>query len=138
MRAMIDINVVIDYVANREPFADSAEQVFRLCARKKINGLLSAGMVTTIYYVLRKQIGAERTLAALQTIAKYIEIVDVNNADITKAFGSDMPDFEDAVLAQSAKRAKATCIITRDVKDFDKSTVPVMSPEDFLKHNFNP
>lgn len=138
MRALIDANVVIDYVSNRKPFADDAERVFAECAKGNYTGLISAGEITTVFYVLRKDIGADATLAALRTIAKYVEIADVGKSDITKALAGSMPDFEDAVLAHSAKRAKADCIISRNTKDFTDSPVPAISPADFLKQNFNP
>lgn len=133
MDLMIDANVAIDFLTNREPFAESAEQVIVLCATGKANGMLSAGEVTTIFYVLRKQQGADKALAQIRTVLKYLDIVDTTRADVKKALDSNMPDFEDAVIAQSAKRVKTNFIITRDTRDFKGSPVPAISPADFLK-----
>lgn len=137
MVLLIDANVAIDFLAKREPFNVAARQVISLCAKKKHEGVVSAGAATTIYYVLRKNVGGEAALNHIKTILQYLDIVDTTKGDVQKALGSDMPDFEDAVIAYSAKRVKADMIITRNLKDYMDSPVPAMSPEDFLKDNFN-
>jgi len=43
-----------------------------------------------------------------------------------------MPDFEDAIIAATALREKADYIITRNAKDYSKSPVPAVTPDEFL------
>jgi len=48
-----------------------------------------------------------------------------------------MTDFEDALQAAAARANGAAFIISRSVKDFKRSHVPVLTPSDYLA-NFHP
>ena len=53
--------------------------------------------------------------------------------DIVEKIEPHFSDFEDAVIAATAARENADYIITRNTGDFIKSSVPAISPTDFLK-----
>ena len=60
-------------------------------------------------------------------------IVDLKPEDIVNAVESDMSDYEDAVIAATAKRNRIDFIITRNTKDFKESPVPVLTPSQFIE-----
>ncbi|MBS3976427.1 MAG: PIN domain-containing protein [Syntrophomonadaceae bacterium] len=132
MKILIDTNVIIDYIADRTPFADHAEQLLELCESGKVTGLVTANAITDIYYVVRKVAGKEKTLEAIRTLCSILDITDVGKVDILNAMELEMPDYEDALAAQCAKRIKANCIITRNISDYVNSPVPAKEPADFL------
>ncbi|MDR3206698.1 MAG: PIN domain-containing protein, partial [Oscillospiraceae bacterium] len=68
MKALIDTNVIIDYLADRAPFADHAEKINDLCERGALTGVLTASAVTDIYYILRKSAGRAKTLESLRLL----------------------------------------------------------------------
>lgn len=43
-----------------------------------------------------------------------------------------MPDFEDAMQAAAARACGARHIVTRNVKDFERSPVPAITPQEAL------
>jgi len=43
-----------------------------------------------------------------------------------------LTDFEDAVIEASAKEKNSSYILTRNIKDFKKSMVKVITPEELL------
>lgn len=133
LKLLIDANVAIDFLSNRHPFADDAQKIMVLCAKDGYQGIISAGEATSIFYVLRKKLGSASTKEHLKTLFRYLDVIDVTKADVSKAINSDMTDFEDAVIAFGAKRAKADYIITRDLKDFEKSPVTALPPKTFLE-----
>ncbi|HFB61523.1 MAG TPA: PIN domain nuclease, partial [Bacteroidetes bacterium] len=49
-----------------------------------------------------------------------------------EGLNSDFSDFEDALQYFSALRAECDIIITRNAKDFKKSRIAVMTPDEFL------
>jgi len=134
MKILIDTNVIIDYLADRTPFADLSEQVLTLCESGKITGLLTANAITDIYYVVRKVAGREKTLEAIRTLCSILDITDVGKADILNAMELEMSDFEDALTAQCAKRVKAEYIVTRNNSDYANSPVPALEPAALLTH----
>ena len=133
MQIVIDTNIVIDYLEDREPFAENAARLLNLCEEGTVTGMLTANAITDIYYVVHKKVGRERTLDAIKTLCSFLEIADIGKTDIFGAIELDMSDFEDALVAQCAKRVKADCIITRNLTDFKNSPVPAKEPKDFLQ-----
>jgi predicted nucleic acid-binding protein len=132
MKGLIDTNVIIDYLDDRAPFANQAEEIIDLCERGELDGVLTAGAVTDIYYIMRKIIGREKTLESLKLLFSVFAIADVGKTDLLRAMDISMTDFEDALAAVCAKRVKADYIITRNVKDFANSPVPPITPQDFI------
>lgn len=133
MRVLFDANVVIDLLTNRAEFAQQAREAFTICYEKDFLATISAAEMTTLYYVLRKYVGKDSALRHMRSLFDTLTIIDVTSTDIDKALNDNMPDFEDAVIAYSAKRAKTDYIITRNLKDFVNSPVPALSPKDFVK-----
>jgi predicted nucleic acid-binding protein len=136
MKVLIDTNVVIDYLADRNGFADNAEKVFDLCEQSEMVGVLTASSITDIYYVMRKIVGREKTMENLKLLFSVFEICDVGKTDLIRAMESPVADFEDALTAVCAKRLKAECIVTRNTAHFANGPVLPMEPEAFLKRFF--
>ena len=134
MRALIDTCIVIDVLQNREDFCDDAQKIFLAVANKRFVGFLSVKSVTDIYYLTHRHVHSDKdTRAVLNTLFKLFEVIDTAGMDCRRALSSDISDYEDAIMVESAVRAGVDCIVTRNVKDYSKSPVPVYSPSDFLK-----
>lgn len=134
MRAVIDTCVVIDALQSREPFARDAEQIILACANRRCVGFITAKAVTDIYYLTHRQTHSDQ--AARQVLSKLLVLMalaDTTEMDVRNALTSEVSDFEDAVMIETALREKTDCIVTRNVRDYTKSPVPVLTPSDFLK-----
>jgi hypothetical protein len=60
------------------------------------------------------------------------KVIAINEEILTKALSSEIDDFEDAVIEVSSKENDAEYILTRNIKDFKKSTVKSITPEELL------
>ena len=137
MKVSIDTNVILDAVGNREPFAASAQRIVLLTAERKINASLTASTASDIYYLIRKHYkSAEDAVDEMKKLFAIFDIVSVDKNDCMKAFTTGMIDYEDSLLAVCASKSKAAYIITRNTKDFIKSPVPAIEPQDFLDKFF--
>jgi len=131
-RIFIDTNVIIDYLAQRVPFAEDAMNLFSLSS--KYNQLyISALSFTTIYYVLKRHFKQEELLEMLKDILLLTEVLPTDDKIIRKAIQSEFTDFEDAVQYYTAESGKTDYIITRNTKDFKKSSIPIYTPTEFLQ-----
>jgi len=129
----IDTNVLIDFLADRNPFSHSAAKLFTMSLSGKVKIYISAASYNNIYYILRQSLSHKNTIHLLKELSTFTEIVEVTKKIINDAIASDFNDFEDAVQYYSALTLhKIDCIITRDVKGFKKSTIPVMSTEEII------
>lgn len=134
MKVVIDTNIILDAVLSRQPFKDAAEEIFILSATNKIQAFITANSATDLFYIANKEYhDKEKTKALMNNLFAVFHICDVTASDCLTALKSDMSDFEDAVLSASADRIMAKYIITRNLSDFQKSTVSAIEPKEFLK-----
>lgn len=134
-RLFLDTNIVIDYLSKREPFGEEAYALFQ--SRKEWQLCVSALSFTTIYYVLRKGKDHQSLLVLLGGLCQLVEILPTDDRTIVGAISSGFSDFEDAVQYYTALSSQVDIIITRNVKDYICSSIPVMTPTEFLSLNKN-
>jgi len=130
----IDTDVIIDFITDRQPFSREAAQLFTLIDQKKVRGFTSALSYSNLYYVLWKYASHKKVITMLKELSELAGILKVDDDIIKSSLASDFKDFEDAIqyyTAQGYKRIDV--IITRNIRDYKKSSLPVMTPETFLK-----
>ena len=133
MRAIIDTCVVIDALQDREPFCADAQRVFLAVANRRVEGSITAKAVTDIYYLMHRYTHDDaQSRRALSAIFALFDVLDTAGLDCRRAISSEISDYEDAVMVESAIRAEVDCIVTRNKRDYEKSSVPVYSPAELL------
>lgn len=135
MKALIDTNIIIDYLTTREPFFDDADKIINLCLFR-IDGCLSPHSFTDIAYVPRENFNAsiEDVRNIIQKFAAVMQVaVEDKNTTISAARNFNFSDYEDSVQHECAIQLNADCIVTRNKKDFENSSVPVFEPKEFLE-----
>ena len=133
-KVFIDTNVIIDFLANRNPFSEYAAILFQLAKDKRIKICVSAISFNNTYYILRKVCSHKKALSLIFEIEEYVEIQETNRTILKKALQSSFNDFEDAIQYYSAVELREIDFITtRDLKDFKQSELPVLSPETSVK-----
>ena len=132
MRVLLDINVILDVLADREPFADAAAGVLALLEHQTLEGCIAAHTVTTLHYLLQKSLGKRRAKRAIMDLLKLVTVVPVDHDRLLHALAMDWSDFEDAVPNACAEKAEAEYIVTRDAKHFRRSDVPTIAPPALL------
>lgn len=133
MRAIIDTCVVIDALQARAPYAKDAEKIFLAAANRHFTGYLTAKSITDIYYITHRSLhDSAQVRKALSALFQLFEIADSAGIDCKKALSSPVTDYEDAVMAETAIRIEADCIVTRNMRDYANAIIPVYTPENFL------
>lgn len=130
----IDTDVIIDFLADREPFSREAALLFSLSERKKIKAFTSALTYSNLYYVLRKFETHTRVVSKLKDLTGFVYILKVDEQVVRNAMQSGFSDFEDGLQYYCALDYKnIDVIITRNIKDYKESIIPVMTAGDFSK-----
>nr|WP_255772294.1 MULTISPECIES: PIN domain-containing protein [Halorhodospira] len=129
---MLDLNVLLDVLQKRERHYRVSAAVLEQVLRGDEEGAISAHAATTVYYLVARY--ADRTSAdqALSWLLQHLHVCAVGRVELERAQSLGWADFEDAVVAATAERAGCTSVITRNVKDFAGSPVPVLTPQEFL------
>lgn len=131
-KVFVDTDVCIDLLSGRMPFNKSAELLFSLADTGKIKICVSSLSFSNIDYMLLSQYS---TTHSRQLIAKFktlVQVLAVNSKTIDLAIASDFNDFEDAIQYSCAIEHNLTTIITRNLKDYKKATIKVLTPETYL------
>ena len=129
---MLDTNVVLDVLLDRETFVDDSTAILDLVERGSITGLLCATTITTLAYLAGKTVGKQQATKQIRQLLSLFEVAPVTRAVLDGALASKAPDFEDAVLAEAALQAGAQAIITRNLRDFAHSPVRAHTPVQWL------
>lgn len=124
-------NVLIDFLCKREPFYENAKKVFALGLLGKHELVVSALTVADTMYVARKY-DRSKVSEGLKSMFEFISVVDFTGSAAKEAIAIGWNDYEDSIQYITAKEAGCSCIVTRNEKDFKKSSLAVCSPEKFI------
>ena len=134
MKAIIDTCVILDYLQRREPFFDDALNLAIGSANREFEAYISANSITDLYYIIHKYTHDDKeTRKHLTNITQVFGIADTLAEDCIYALHSEMTDYEDAVMSETASRTGVDYIVTRNVRDYTKSKIPVVTPGEFLE-----
>lgn len=134
MKILVDTNVIIDALTGREPFKEDAEQIFMFAANRIEDMYITASSATDIYYLVRKYLhSSEQAKSVMAKLYELFYILDVTANDCKEALLTEMNDYEDAVISCCAFHNHIDYIVTRNIKDYERSKVQAILPEQLLK-----
>ena len=133
-KLFIDTNIVIDLLSRREPFYDESAELFSLADQKIIELSISSLTIANTHYTLLRQLDSNRAKEILRKLRLIVDILPLDDKiiDITLNDNS-FNDFEDGLQHFTAIENNQDFIITRNLKDFKASKLPVMTAKQFLK-----
>ncbi len=133
---LIDTDVLLDFFFDREPFSEFATEILNRCEEKKLNGYTTPVIICNIYYLLRKTATHQLIVEKIKQLLNIIEITEMKKEIVLNALNSKFKDFEDALQNFSAlHNGTINIILTRNIKDFKKSELSVLTPETYLEGN---
>lgn len=100
-RVLFDSDVLLDVLAQRQPFVVASAQALDVVTQPQVQGYVSGHAVTNIFYILRRQVGSETARELLSRLLEHLQIASVTDEVIRAALQSFMADFEDAVTSEA-------------------------------------
>ena len=135
MKIFLDTNILLDYLLKRQPFYESAKKVIEMCLYK-IDGFVTPHSLIDVFYMLSERTDAtiEKSRETILKLRAVLYVIPENDDRVYMAAGNtDFADFEDSMQNESALFAGVDYIITRNKKDFEKTTIPVLTTEEFIE-----
>ena len=133
MRVLIDTNVVLDYIAKREPYAAHAYKIVKMCSGREINGCIAAHTVLNLFYILRKDLSVDERRITIKKLCRVFDVIGVDIVKIMSALDNDsFDDFEDCMQFECALDFGSDYVITRNISDFTGGNIKAITPSDFL------
>lgn len=133
-RFFIDTNIIIDLITERKPHSKYAVLLFSAAEQNRLKLFTSSHSIATTYYILKKLTDEKTLRTTLNHLLDYVQPVAVDKNIIKRALDSNHADFEDAIQIMAASTINSiTGIVTRNIKDFKNSDIPVWTPDQAVK-----
>lgn len=133
MKVIIDTNVVLDYFQGRVPFNKNAKVIISDASLRKFDAFVTSKSLADIHYVLRHDFNNETEARKfLKAVLLFSSILDSKGEESILAIDSNIKDYEDAMMEETAFNNQVDVIVTRNKKDFKNSRVPAITPEEFI------
>ena len=134
-KILVDTNIILDLLAKRESFYSEAQQLFTLADKKKVLLYVSSLTLANTYYVLSQSLKIENARKILRKFKVLVGVLPMDDKIIDLALDYEFDDFEDAIQYFTAIENNLHLIVTRNLKDFKQSTIPVLTAKDYLATN---
>ncbi len=132
MVLLIDANILLDVLMDRQPFVKDSSLIWKLCETEKAKGYVSTLTFANMMYIMRKELSSEIIEEVFCKLKLIFEFADFSPVILEKAVEMKWKDFEDAVQSATAEQVHADYIITRNVRDFNQSKVIAFTPSELL------
>lgn len=133
MKVFVDCDVLIDVGLGRQPFCQASGELLNYLENNKHNGFIAWHSIANFFYLTAKGNNKQQSKRFIAELCAFVKIVPVSNHDLTIALELPLNDFEDAMQCASAMACYADVIISRNIKDYQKSPIKTMTPEQFLQ-----
>lgn len=133
-RILIDTNVLLDYLLEREPFFDDAKKVILSCTKGNTKGCIAAHSISNMFFILRKDYTANERREILSNLCTIFDVEGIDKAKLLLSLANeDFTDFEDCLQMECAKSYGAEYIVTRNVSDYSVSDIKAILPSEYLE-----
>lgn len=132
-KVFIDSDVILDLLSARQPHYDYAAELFSLADEDSIKLFVSSLSFSNVNYILSKQYNADQAKKKLLKFKTLVTVLAVNDKNIELALASNFKDFEDAIQYYTAIENDLSILLTRNLKDFKKAEIIMLTPEQYLK-----
>lgn len=132
-KVFVDTNIVIDLLAKRQPFCGEAAVLFSLADKGQIKLSISSLTIANASYTLLKNLNSSKTKSILRSLKMLVEVLALDDKIVDIALNDEtFTDFEDGLQFFTALENGQDLIITRNLKDFKNSKLPIMTAQQFI------
>ena len=132
-KLLVDTNIVLDLLAKRDLFLVEAQELFTFSDKRKVELFVSSLTFANTYYILSQNLKIQDARKILRKFKVLVKVISMDNKIIDLSLESDFKDFEDAIQYFSAIENGIDMIITRNLKDFKTSKIPVLTAKDYVE-----
>ena len=133
-KILIDTNVLLDYLLERDPFFEDAKKLILSCTEGDTKGCIAAHSISNMFFILRKDYTAGERREILSSLCTIFDVEGIDKAKLLAGLANeDFSDFEDCLQMECAKSYGAEYIITRNVADYSASDIKAILPSEYLE-----
>ena len=129
---LLDTDVLIDVALDRRPFSGPASELLDRIERGPDNAFIAWHTVSNFYYLVASSRGGAGARDFIVELTRFVAVATTGTAALHYAAALPMADFEDAMQVAAAQACGARYIVTRNTRDYRRSPVRAVTPQDVL------
>jgi predicted nucleic acid-binding protein len=138
VKLLLDADVLLDTALRREPFAADSDRLIQWCQETPQAALVAWHSISNLYYLLHAAHSDAGAREFITDLMRFAVVASGGTEAVRQALTLPLRDFEDALQVAAALSGGADFIITRNIRDFGRSPLPVVTPSHFLRKILRP
>lgn len=134
-RFLLDTNVIVDFLAFREPFFKQASLLMTCGRVGEFELWMTSSQVTDAIYILSmggKPSLVPETLAQMRNLRTFVDVHATSVLEVDRMLASGWEDPEDSLLYEAALSLDVDAIVTRNAKDFEASRIKAIDCDELF------
>jgi predicted nucleic acid-binding protein len=133
---LLDTDVLIDIALDRRPHASSASELLDRIEHGAESACIAWHSVSNLYYIVAPARGGVSTRDFIVELTRFVGVAITDTEALRYAAALPMADFEDAMQVAAARACGARHIVTRNVRDYERSPIRAVDPQEALSGLF--
>ncbi len=133
---LLDTDVLIDVALDRRPHASSASELLDRIEHGAESACIAWHSVSNLYYIVAPARGGVSTRDFIVELTRFVGVAITDTEALRYAAALPMADFEDAMQVAAARACGARHIVTRNVRDYERSPIRAVDPQEALSGLF--
>ena len=129
---LLDTDVLLDIALDRMPYSEAASDLLNLIERGAEDASIAWHTVANLYYLMRPARGGADTRDFILDLIRFVSVATTDTQGIRYALQLPMTDFEDSMQVAAARASGARLIVTRNLRDYERSPIPAVNAETVL------
>ena len=129
---LLDTDILIDIDLDRQPYSEPASNLIDFVERGTEDACIAWHSVSNLYYLVSPVRGGLSTRDFIVELTRFVSVAITDTESIRYAAALPMSDFEDAMQVAAAHACNARYIVTRNIRDYHRSPIPAVSPQQVL------
>ena len=129
---LIDTDVLIDIALDRAPHSEAAFGLIERVEQGVETASVAWHSISNLYYIVKPTHGDITTRDFIRELTEFVHVAQTDTESIRYATQLPMTDFEDAMQVAAAQACNAQFIVTRNVRDYQQSPIPAITPQEHL------
>ena len=133
---LLDTDVLVDIALDRHPHSEAASELMDRIEHGAEAAYIAWHSVSNLYYLIAPTFGRVSARDFIVELTRFVSVATTGTEGIHYAAGLPMADFEDAMQVAAAQACGARYIVTRNIRDYERSPIRAVNPQQALSELF--
>ncbi len=133
---LLGADVLLDIALDLHPHSGPASDLLDRVEQGAESVYIAWHSVSNLYYIVAPARGGVNARDFIVELTSFVSVATTDTEAIRYAAGLPMEDLEDAMQVAAARACGARHIVTRNVRDYERSPIRAIDPQEALSELF--